>query len=82
MLFDIDGNKINWIPHPVEYETWKNQLTTAEIEAIFDELSSRVSEANVRTSSWIPGHNWTAVRFINRSTMHVKIGRLPPSSSA
>ena len=63
MLFDINGNKIDWIPHPVEYETWKNQLKIAEIEAIFDELDSCVSEANVRTSSWIPGHNWTGTVY-------------------
>ena len=58
MLFDIDKNKIDWIPHHAEYDTWTNRLTKDEFKAIKNELNNRVSEADVHTSSWMPGRDW------------------------
>ena len=63
MLFNIDGSKIDWIPHGDEYEMWTNRLTTEEFQAIKDELNSRVSEGEVHTSSWMPGCDWSDTVF-------------------
>ena len=63
MLFDIDRNKIDWIPHHAEYETWTNRLTKYEFKDIKDDLNSRVSEADVHTSSWMPGRDWSGTVF-------------------
>ena len=64
MLFDIKkGSKINRTPRLAEYERWKNRLTTKEFQAIVDDLDSRVSEGEVHTSSWMPGHDWSNTVF-------------------
>ena len=66
MLFNIDSNKIDWIPYYAEYETWKNRLEQLDPKAfqkIVDELNRRVNGSEVHTSSWIPGSNWSGTVF-------------------
>ena len=63
MLFDIDGNEIDQIPHRYEYEVWRSWLAQEDLQAISDELNQRVSGDEVHTSSWMPGSDWSGTVY-------------------
>ena len=60
MLFNLDEIEIDWIPHSAQYKIWKARLTTDEFKSIVDKLNSLIE---VRTSSWMPGHDWSNTVF-------------------
>jgi hypothetical protein len=60
MLYSIETNSlIRRMPHEREFNTWRSRLTDEEFQSIVDELNRRVDGNEVKTSSWIPGSNWT-----------------------
>ena len=67
MLYTVDRELIEYIPHVADYERWRRRLSDLEYEAIFQELNERVNEHMQRngvvTSSWIPGADWTGTVF-------------------
>ncbi len=62
MLTDSESY-IKSIPHKRGYNHWRNRLTDAEYQAIYDELNSRISGSEIETSSWIPGRDWSGTVF-------------------
>ena len=59
MLYSIDSNsRITKIPHKADYDSWRVGISDQEYDAIYSELSSRISGAEIETSSWIPGSDW------------------------
>ena len=63
MLLNLDKIKIDWIPHSAQYEIWKARLTEDEFKAIVDQLNSQIDGEEVRTSSWMPGSDWSNTVF-------------------
>lgn len=64
MLYSLDTFKIiTTVPHEKEFKTWVSRLSTSEIQAIKDELNSRIDNNEVHTSSWMPGRNWGGTVF-------------------
>ena len=64
MLYSIDsGKKISRIPYLRDYERWRSRLTDAEYNAIYDELMSHITGSEIKTSSWIPGSDWTGTVY-------------------
>lgn len=64
MLFSIDSDSyIEKIPHRSDYDRWRKGISDADYQAIFDHLTSRISESQIETSSWIPGRDWTGTVF-------------------
>ena len=64
MLYSIDTqSKIESIPYSRNYNKWRSRLTDDEYNAIFDELMSRISDSQIKTSSWIPGADWRGTVF-------------------
>ena len=60
MLFSIDSNRyIHEIPHEKDYRRWRGKLNNAEFEAIRAVLRSKIGGAEIHTSSWIPGNDWS-----------------------
>lgn len=64
MLYSIEsGSYIETIPHRKDYDKWRRGLSDAEYDAIYNELSSRISGSEIETSSWIPGSNWSGTVY-------------------
>ncbi|MDZ7753239.1 MAG: hypothetical protein U5S82_16685 [Gammaproteobacteria bacterium] len=64
MLFSIDSNsEITSIPHHRDYERWRSRLTVEQYAASIEELNRRIEGAEIKTSSWIPGADWTETVF-------------------
>lgn len=66
MLYAIDhrGVKpVRIIPHEHQYLCWRRALPEAEHRAIVEELARRIEGAEIHTSSWIPGADWSGTVF-------------------
>ena len=64
MLYSIDTeSEITNIPHKRDYNRWRSHLTDAEYNAIYNELMSHISGSEIKTSSWIPGSDWTGTVY-------------------
>jgi hypothetical protein len=64
MLYSIDSDEyITNIPHKQDYDRWRSRLTEAEYEAIINELNSMIGDEEVKTSSWMPGNDWSGTVF-------------------
>ena len=64
MLYSIDSDcYIESIPHRLDYDRWRQGLSDAEYQTIFDELFKRIDGSEIETSSWIPGSDWTDTVF-------------------
>lgn len=64
MLFSIDSNeKIIDIPHKRNFDRWMERLSSADYTRISAELKSRIHGAEIHTSSWIPGEDWTGTVY-------------------
>ncbi len=50
---------INYIPHENDFNVWKSRLTDVEMRAIKNHINSLVDGNEVRTSSWLPGDDWS-----------------------
>jgi len=62
MLFDMDGNEMNYMPHQNDYDRWRANLSDADYRAIIDELHLKFDKAAQAEapvwSSYIPGNDW------------------------
>jgi hypothetical protein len=64
MLYSIDSEShIKTIPHRKDYDRWRNSITDEDYQAICDELRSLISGSEIKTSSWIPGSDWTGTVY-------------------
>ncbi|MEH6471013.1 MAG: hypothetical protein V7752_07165 [Halopseudomonas sp.] len=64
MLYSLDaGKEIKTIPHKKAYIRWRSRLSEADYAAIFEELSDKINNTDIQTSSWIPGANWAGTVF-------------------
>jgi hypothetical protein len=64
MLIDSATRKeITTIPHLSVYRAWCSKLTSAELQAIKDELNARIDGVDIHTSSWMLGADWTGTVF-------------------
>ena len=64
MLYSIDsGKKITRIPYLQDYKRWRSRLTDTEYDAIYKELMIQISGSKIKTSSWIPGSDWTGTVY-------------------
>ena len=64
MLYSIDsGKKITRIPYLQDYKRWRSRLTDTEYDAIYKELMFQISGSKIKTSSWIPGSDWTGTVY-------------------
>jgi len=63
MLYTIDREPINYIPHQQHYEIWRRRLSQEEFEAIVRELNIRINTDEVHTAGWIPGSDWEGTPF-------------------
>ena len=81
MLYSIDSRKkqITAIPHAKEFAVWESRLTTTEIDAIEAALEARIVSAEVHTSSWMPGADWSHTPF---EPIYVKACRLDEEAAA
>lgn len=65
MLYAIDKNQfITKIPYEAQYRVWIGRLSPEEIQAIEDDLNSRIDSDEIHTSSWMPGRDWTGTVFM------------------
>jgi len=64
MLYAIErSHYIYDIPYEVDFKRWRSRLSNAEYEAIVAELNQRIEGAEIHTSSWIPGNDWTGTVY-------------------
>lgn len=65
MLYAVDSEeKIEYIPHPHEFELWRSRLSDAEYDAIVNEINSRIGGDEVKTAGWIPGTDWSGANKV------------------
>jgi hypothetical protein len=66
MLLSVDSQSYidgDYIPHKSEYNIWINRLSKDEITSIHNKLNEMVDEDEIKTSSWMPGSNWSSTVF-------------------
>ena len=64
MLYSIDsGKEITRIPYLRDYKRWRSRLSDTEYDAIRKELMLQISGSEIKTSSWIPGSDWTGTVY-------------------
>lgn len=64
MLYSIDtGSFIKTIPHRKDYDRWRKSISDEDYQAIYDELRTLISGSEIKTSSWIPGSDWTGTVY-------------------
>jgi hypothetical protein len=60
MLYSIDSNKyIKNIPHKMDYDRWRSGISDEKYQIIYDKLHSLISGSEIKTSTWIPGKDWS-----------------------
>lgn len=64
MLYSFDSCKyVTKMPHRQEFDRWMKNLNPDDCQAIEKELLDKLCSEDVRTSSWIPGNNWTGTVY-------------------
>jgi hypothetical protein len=64
MLFDMMSDKqITEVPYSAEYRRFLSRMPASEIQAIKDELNSRIDGTEIQTAGWIPGSDWSSTVF-------------------
>ena len=63
MLESLEGKRVTTLPHPKDYNTWRNRLSDADYEAIEDDLNRRIDAGDIHTAGWMPGSDWTDTVF-------------------
>jgi hypothetical protein len=67
MIYAIENNgalkECTEIPHRQVYNRYRSRLTTLEFDAIFNELTSRITGTSIVTAGWLPGSDWTGTPF-------------------
>ena len=63
MLYTIEKEQIDYIPHRSDYDRWKRRLTDEEYNQIKAEIRKRIIGKEVNVASWIPGSNWGGTAF-------------------
>jgi hypothetical protein len=63
LLDPATKKRITTIPHLSAYRAWCDKLTSAELQAIKNELNARINGSDIHTSSWMPGADWTGTVF-------------------
>lgn len=65
MLYSIEDTKnpITDIPHKKDYLRWRKNLGEDAYHAIMKVIDSMIDGNEVRTSSWMPGSDWSGTAF-------------------
>lgn len=65
MLYSIEDTKnpITHIPHEKDYKRWRRNLGEDEYHNIMKVIDSMIDGNEVRTSSWMPGSDWSGTAF-------------------
>lgn len=64
MLYSyISDTRITAIPYQDDYRRWRRRLDDDEHAAIIDELTRLIGGEQIKTSSWMPGKDWTNTVF-------------------
>jgi hypothetical protein len=66
MLYATDNGKltpVTEIPHKMKYFIWLSKLSHTEYNAIINELNRRIDGTEIKTSSLMPGNDWTGTVF-------------------
>ncbi len=58
MLFNINKEKIDYIPHKKDYDVWRSRLTDDQHLQIMVEMEKALNGKEVLVSSFIPGNDW------------------------
>ena len=79
MLWSIDSKeKITYIPHKQNFDRWMRGLSSTDCARISEELKSRIHGAEIHTSSWIPGDDWTGTVY---EPIYLSCGEDPVASA-
>lgn len=80
MLYALGPEQyIDDLPYLSEYNRWRSRLSDAEYGAIVTELSDKISDGTVHTSSWMPGNDWSGTVY---EPIYLKACDQSPSESA
>jgi hypothetical protein len=63
MLYSIDGNKIENVPHKSDYDWLRSRLTQSEYLAIIEAIHRDMNRIEIFNSSFLPGKDWTDTPF-------------------
>ena len=66
MLFSVksgEPKEARGTPEESLYESCKSRVPRAQWNAIVEELNSRIADAEIRTSRWIPAQDWSGTVF-------------------
>ena len=80
VIYNLDtGETITTIPHVDNFKRWHSKLSSAEYEAIREELNRQIDSGDIHTSSWIPGDDWTDTVF---DPIYIKSCDMNPNEAA
>jgi hypothetical protein len=63
MLFSVNGNKIEAIPHKDDYDWLVSKLTAGEYIAIIEAIHASINYVDIFNASFLPGADWTGTPF-------------------
>ncbi len=64
MIYSIHNNcVIHDIPYRKDYDRWRPRLSDKEHQDIIAELTKKIGDTQIQTSSWMPGKDWTDTVF-------------------
>ncbi|PEE40168.1 hypothetical protein [Bacillus cereus] len=59
MIISVDTGKIKTkLPYQKEYEKWKVNLSSEDLDRITYVLNQMINEDEIHTSGWMPSSNW------------------------
>ena len=66
MLYNIETRRyVITVPHEQAFDIWKGRLMSSDLTRIQDAIADLFDQAEVRTSSWIPGKDWTDTAWVS-----------------
>jgi len=63
MLYTVDRQRIDYIPHRQDYDRWRARLSADQLQAITEELEKVLNQGEVHVSSFVPGSDWTGTVY-------------------
>lgn len=63
MLYTVDRQHVDFIPHHQDYDRWCQRLSEDQIQDIMEELEKVLNQGEVHVSSFVPGSDWTGTVY-------------------
>ncbi len=64
MLYSIEGEKIESIPHRQEYDWLMARMSSSDVSDIIDAIHAAIDASEIFNASFLPGSEWEGTPYI------------------